>query len=66
MRRGVYPQIVPVRDEFFGRLNDGLRSVSDEARRGEGVFKESWEIETAPKPSLQMKMERSEVNERSK
>ena len=59
MPRKVYPKIVPVRDEFFGRLEDGIAAQAGEPEDAE-TFKQAWEGETAPAPKLQMRMERQE------
>ncbi len=50
-----FPPIVPVKDEFYGRLEDGIAHV---ATKPEGLFQQAWEVEKHPQPVLQMRQER--------
>ena len=64
--RGQFDQIVPVRDEFFGRLDEGVKAIASKPDVPDNQWADIWEIARAPKPELKMKMERSDTNGRSK
>ena len=55
--RGQFDEIIPEggRDRLFGiSLDEAIKTVSGQP---EGKFRQAWEVESAPKPVLQMRME---------